>query len=35
MKLTWSHILILNDVTQRGHSYQKHKVRAKQANGMS
>jgi hypothetical protein len=35
MKLTWSHILILNVIAQKGHSYQKHKVRTKQANGMS
>jgi len=35
MKLTWSHILILNVVAQKGHLYQRHKVRAEKANGMS
>jgi len=35
MKLTWSHILILNVVAQRSHLHQNYKVRAKQANGMS
>lgn len=35
MELIWSHILILNVVAQGSHSHQKHKERAKQANGMN